>query len=203
MAEHTDEQISALVDGELSQDECKRLMEEMRADASKVACWGHYHLISDALKNNLPASLSPDFTARISQALEDEPPLSAPSLPSVRRLPLFAKPAIGFALAASVATVAYLGLGSDADAPSMNNAAPPLALTTPPSQDSPATVSKVRGREWDLEQPAVVSRLNDYLVSHGQYSALSGVQQGVLPQVRIVGYERPEFASPAINEPAR
>lgn len=202
MAEHIDEQISALVDGELSQDECKRLMEEMRADASKVSCWGHYHLISDALKNNLPASFSPDFTARISQALEDEPPLAAP-MPSVRRLPLFAKPAIGFALAASVATVAYLGLGSDTDAPSMNNTAPQLALTPPPSQASPVTVSKVRGREWDLEQPAVVSRLNDYLVSHGQYSALSGVQQGVLPQVRIVGYERPEFAPPVLNEPAR
>lgn len=201
MAEHIDEQISALVDGELSQDECKRLMEEMRADASKVSCWGHYHLISDALKNNLPASFSTDFTARISQALEDEPPLAAP-LPSVRRLPLFAKPAIGFALAASVATVAYLGLGSDAEAPSMNNTAPQLALTAPPpSQTYP--VSKVRGREWDLEQPAVVSRLNDYLVSHGQYSALSGMQQGVLPQVRIVGYERPEFAPPAFNEPVR
>src|SRR3569623_1217878 len=49
MAEHIDEQISALEDGELSKDECKRLMEEMRADGSKVSCWGHYHLISDAL----------------------------------------------------------------------------------------------------------------------------------------------------------
>jgi len=198
MAEHIDEQISALVDGELSKDECKRLMEEMRADVSKISCWGHYHLISDALKNNLPASFSSDFTARVSQALENEPALEAP--PPVRVLPSFVKPAIGFALAASVATVAYLGLGWDT--PTQVNTQPRLALTAPPPLQA-STVSKVRGREWDVEQPAVVSRLNDYLVSHGQYSALTGMQQGVLPQVRIVGYERPEVPPPSFNEVER
>lgn len=200
MAEHIDEQVSALVDGELSKDECKRLMEEMRADVSKVSCWGHYHLISDALKNNLPASFPPDFTARVSQALESEPPLAAP-LAQVRRLPSFAKPAIGFALAASVATVAYLGLGWDTTTQPVNTV-PQLAFTpsTTPLQAYP--VSKVRGREWDVEQPAVVSRLNDYLVSHGQYSALTGIQQGVLPRVRIVGYEQSEVPPPTFNEPA-
>src|SRR3569623_2214946 len=198
MAEHIDEQISALVDGELSKDECKRLMEEIRCDVSKRWCVGHIHLISDALKNNLPASFSSDFTARVSQALENEPALEAP--PPVRVLQSFVKPAIVFALAASVATVAYVGLGWDT--PTQVNTQPQLARTAaPPLQAS--TVSKVRGRECDVEQPAVVSRLNDYLVSHGQYSALTGMQQGVLPQERIVGYERPEVPPPSFNEVER
>src|SRR3569623_281520 len=67
MAEHIDEQISALVDGELSKEECRRLMEELRVDPAAAASWCNYHLISAALKNNLPTSLSSDFASRASK----------------------------------------------------------------------------------------------------------------------------------------
>src|SRR3569832_2706788 len=110
MAEHIDEQISALVDGELSKEECRRLKEELRVDPAAAASRCNNHLISEALKNNLPTSLSTDFASRVSKVLDTAPPLAAP-LPRLRRVPAFVKPALGFALAASVATVAYIGHG--------------------------------------------------------------------------------------------
>lgn len=200
MAEHIDERISALVDGELSTEECRRLMDEMRDDAAFASSWCNYHLISDALKNNLPTSLSPDFTARVAKALEVEPSIVALP-PPARTTPVFVKPTIGFALAASVAAIAYLGLGHDTQQPTVN-VAPQLAHVTPAApQDYP--VSKVRGGQWDVEQPAVASKLNDYLASHGQYSVVTGMQPGVLPQVRIVGYERAESAQPLFDATER
>ena len=81
---------------------------------------------------------------------------------------------------------------------------PPLAMNaTPMTINSKATVSysnssptisyaKVHGRQWDVEQPAVISKLNGYLLSHDQFSSIAVMHNGVLPQVRIVGYERAE-----------
>lgn len=202
MADHLDEQVSALVDGELTKEECKRVMDSLRHDSEAGACWGHYHLISDALKNNLPDKLSADFAARVSQALDSEPPLiCAPSTRPTSHS--YTNPAIGFALAASVAAIAYLGFGGmEAQQPAVT-AVPQLAssaplATTPP----PHPVSKVRGREWDAQEPAVASKLNDYLLSHGQYSTVAGMQRGVMPQVRIVGYQGPEDA-PVFNADGR
>src|SRR3569623_144293 len=196
MAEHIDEQISALVDGELSKEECRRLMEELRVDPAAAASWCNYHLISDALKNNLPTSLSSDFASRVSKVLDTEPPLAAP-LPRIRRVPAFVKPALGFALAASVATVAYIGLGWHGGPAVTTNTAPQLAALAQARATSP--VSRVRGSQWDVEQPAVASKLNDYLASHCQYSALTGV----LPQVRIVGFERSQALPPTVRATER
>ncbi len=203
MADHLNEQISALVDGELSVEECKRLVDGMRSDANAESCWCHYHLISDALKNNLPDKLSTDFAACVSKALDSEPPIiCAPARrPASNNV---SRPVIGFAMAASVAAVAYLGFSGNEIAPDLMPA-PQLASNAPvasaPSQQI-SQVSKVRGRQWDVEQPAVASRLNDYLLSHGEYSAVAGMQRGVMPQVRIVGYERHE-AVPLIRADER
>ena len=194
MADHLDEQVSALVDGELSKEECKRVMDGMRSDADAESCWCHYHLISDALKKNLPDTLSADFATRVSKALDCEPPIICAPAPRQKSQGL-TRPAIGFAMAASVAAVAYLGFGGgETVTPGGAMSPPQLAsnapvVVTPVNQDA-HEVSKVRGRQWDVEQPAVASRLNDYLLSHGQYSAVAGMQRGVMPQVRIVGYER-------------
>ena len=69
-----------------------------------------------------------------------------------------------------------------------SNAAPITVVSAQPA----ISYTKVHGRQWDVERPEVISKLNDYLVSHDQYSSLDGMHNGVLPQVRIVGYERTE-----------
>ena len=79
MTDNLDEKVSALVDGELSREEVYDLCNTLKNDQASQACWRHYHLISDALKNNLPDRLPQDFVYRVSQALETEPHLYSPS----------------------------------------------------------------------------------------------------------------------------
>ena len=203
MADNIEEKISALVDGEMPREEIDSLMDGLKHDKTSQMCWRHYHLISDALKNNLPDELPEDFVNRISLALESEPLLSTPP----RRTfdyQAFIRPTIGFALAASVAAVVFVGLGWNTQQTGIEQM-PTLASNTPPAPSAITTVSTqpaisyttVHGRQWDVEQPELASKLNDYLINHDQYSAVDGMHNSVLPQVRIVGYERSEVIQPS------
>lgn len=209
MADNLDEKVSALVDGELPHEEVDAVVDMLKRNDSRQVCWRHYHLISDALKNNLPDRLPEDFVNRVSQALEAEPHFVSPPPQSVKT-PFHLRPTIGFALAASVAAVAFLGLGWNnqvavEQAPSLAindvngiNAASVTPVTV--NTAVPAiSYTKVHGRQWDVEQPAVISRLNDYLLNHDQYSSAAGMRNGVLPQVRIVGFERAETSQADIR----
>ena len=190
MAGKLEEKVSALVDGELSREEVDSLVNDLKRDKTGHMCWSHYHLISDALKNNLPDKLPEDFVSRVSQALETEPYLASPPRRPVKTH-AFHRPTIGFALAASVAAVAFVGLGWNNQ--TAVDQSPSLAMNVTPTTISTApaiSYTKVHGRQWDVEQPAVISKLNSYLLSHDQYSSVAVVHNGVLPQVRIVGYER-------------
>jgi len=199
MSDNLDEKVSALVDGELPHEQVDGVFDMLKRDKSSQACWRHYHLISDALKNNLPDRLPEDFVNRVSQALEAEPHFALPPRRPAKT-PFLHKPTIGFALAASVAAIAFLGLGWNnqigvEQGPSLAvndingvNVAPATISTTVPA----ISYTKVHGRQWDVEQPAVISKLNDYLLNHDQYSSAAGMRNGMLPQARIVGYERAE-----------
>ena len=208
MADNIEENISALVDGEMPLEEVNGLVDGLKHDRTSQMCWHHYHLISDALKNNLPDKLPVDFVNRISQALESEPLLSTPprrSYNSTHNTHSFLRPTIGFALAASVAAVAFIGLGWNTQtgmeqmptlASNTPTASVPSAPITTVSTQPTISYTTVHGRQWDVEQPELASKLNDYLINHDQYSAVDGMHNSVLPQVRIVGYERSETIQP-------
>lgn len=198
MADNFEEKISALVDDEIPREEIDQLLDGLKHDNNGQMCWRHYHLISDALKNNLPDKLPEDFVDRISLALESEPLLSTPPRRSFNT-PAYIRPTIGFALAASVAAVVFIGLGWNTQTgteqvPTLasNSASVPNAITTVSAPPTTVSYTNVHGRQWDVEQPELASKLNDYLINHDQYSAVDGIHNSVLPQVRIVGYERSE-----------
>ncbi|WP_042010549.1 sigma-E factor negative regulatory protein [Aeromonas fluvialis] len=69
------EQISALMDGDLSDAE---VLNELELDADSQATWGRYHLIGDAMRGDLPINLQLDLSDSIMAALEDEPTILAP-----------------------------------------------------------------------------------------------------------------------------
>lgn len=197
------EKISALVDGEITHEEIDRLVDGLKHDTPSQMCWRHYHLISDALKNNLPDRLPEDFVDRISLALESEPLLSTPPRRSFNT-PAYLRPTIGFALAASVAAVVFIGLGWNTQSgteqvPTLASNATSVQNAIPAVRAPSTTVSytNVHGRQWDVAQPELASKLNDYLINHDQYSAVDGIHNSVLPQVRIVGYERSETIQPS------
>jgi sigma-E factor negative regulatory protein RseA len=69
------EQISALMDGDLSDAE---VLNELEMDSDLQDTWGRYHLIGDAMRGDLPVNLQLDFSDSIMAALEDEPTILAP-----------------------------------------------------------------------------------------------------------------------------
>ena len=193
-----EERLSALVDGEVSREEVDSILDGIKHDKASQMCWRHYHLISDALKNNLPDELPEDFVTRVSLAVEDEPLLSTPPRRAANA-PTFFRPAIGFALAASIAAVVFVGLGWNTQTgveqmPTLasNTVTPaPNGITTVSTQPM-VSYTNVHGRQWDVARPELASKLNDFLVNHDQYSTADGMHNSVLPQVRIVGFERSE-----------
>jgi sigma-E factor negative regulatory protein RseA len=101
------DQISALVDGELSLDNSEHLFTAVKAGGESAECWSVYHLIGDAMRGN------PVFTAafqqRIMDRIKDEVFILAPQIlaPQAEK-PFMKTPAI-WSMAASVAAVMFVG----------------------------------------------------------------------------------------------
>lgn len=169
MANSVDEQISALMDGELSERDLPWVLERLRKDADLAGRWQRYHMIRDALHDTLPANLQVDLSARIHNALRNEPALLVPRRSKRDFRPLL-RQATGMAIAASVAAVAILTFQSVYD-------------------ESPATLAANEKPAVELvAQQAPMRtdpRLDAYLVNHNEHSVSTGMH-GMLPYVRIV-----------------
>ena len=73
------EDLSAWMDGELSDALARPLLPQLKCDAELRANWDYYHLIGDTLRG----VQGPDLCARICALLEAEPTVLAPHLRSV------------------------------------------------------------------------------------------------------------------------
>ncbi|ATL97217.1 RseA family anti-sigma factor [Aeromonas sp. MR19] len=117
----TKEQLSALMDGDLSDVE---VLSELGMDPALQDTWSRYHLIGDAMRGDLPVNLQLDLSDSIMAALEDEPTIlapkpveSKPAAPQVHTgakvVPLFRRVGqqVGqYAIAASVAAAVIFGV---------------------------------------------------------------------------------------------
>lgn len=207
MSEEAREQISALMDGEVSADRRVRLVDKLLSEPELVKAWERYNLISDVLRNNLcDAALSPTVSQQKTIALSGamgKKSVGTKQIPSVsedpspsyvakqvtallrqepvvlrRRSPIPLRPALGFALAASVAIVAVLGVQQMTEQPLEGDQAPPLQATASPQNELVTAASTT-----DLEQ-ASRARLTSYLVNYSEY--LDNGMRGLLPYARIV-----------------
>ncbi len=193
------EEISALMDGEVGEQEMQQSLRDMRNDPEKRDCWEQYHIIGDALRNNLPPNLNRSFVNNISQAIakEDLPapeitPLKQKTNNTTKRRHAVANPFTGFALAASVAVVAYVGVGmvavdEQAAGPRMASApitVAPLAQQQLANSSLQSGIQTVEGQQWSTSKPALESKLNNYLNSHRNVAG--AVRPAVIPQARLV-----------------
>ena len=168
------EQLSALVDDELTGSEHALLFRRIENDDQLYQRLSRYQLISDALQNHLPERVDPAFSLRVRGMLRSEPAQSGYS-----RLAALAKPAAGLAVAASVAVMAVMSLQSARQGtPSPTE----VVASAPPPAGDYMRVSDEPGN------PSVDRKLDMYLVNHNEYAVNRGMQ-GMLPYVRIVGHE--------------
>ncbi len=63
------EQLSAFMDGELPAVECELLVKRVAANRELAASWHAYHVISDALRDQLAPGAAKDLALRVDQAL--------------------------------------------------------------------------------------------------------------------------------------
>jgi negative regulator of sigma E activity len=171
------EQLSALVDDELTGSEPAMLLKRIENEEQLYERLSRYQLISDALQNHLPDRVDPVFSRRVKGILRAEPALSRYS-----RLGAVLKPVAGLALAALVAVMAVMTIQS-----ARQETAPALGAV---ASIPPATTGYVRVRDEPTVNQAVdqKQKLDIYLVNHNEYAVNRGMQ-GMLPYVRIVGHE--------------
>jgi sigma-E factor negative regulatory protein RseA len=177
MADNMVEQLSALMDSECALPEVEMAMRRLTKDADLQTRWQRYHLISDTLKNNIPDVIDLNLVDRINQAIATDPPLQTTGL---AKKSTWNKPVTGFALAASVALVAYAGFRLT-----------PFEVTSEPALVAAATTPRPASPDLSQPNPAdttLEAKLNTYLVSHNEHASMHSVH-GVLPFVRIVGYQ--------------
>jgi len=182
------ENLSAFVDGEHTD---KGIMHELSTDEALASRWQSYHLVKDAMRNELPDTIQFNIADAVAEALENEPTVMAPNKSDnvekdnvkkydtnkvVRPLfgnvmPLFRQGG-QFAIAASVAVAVIVGYQQinytqDSDL----NIAPVKAVSGIQSGLSPVSLS----HETGVSQTDVIEqrrKLNALMADHQQQMTL-------------------------------
>ncbi|TKB55306.1 sigma-E factor negative regulatory protein [Ferrimonas aestuarii] len=173
------EAVSAWVDGEGSELDLKQWL---RDEPSKDE-WERYHLIGDAMRNELPQTLNLDIAASVASALEDEPTVMAPKPKSAvterisGNVVAFSRKFGQYAIAATVAAVAVVGVqqyGSQSQMPSpVLNTLPIMGAPTPASYQA-NTPSVQQAQDSELQAQEQRRRVNAYLRDHLLQQRLKG-----------------------------
>jgi len=105
--EQSGERISSLIDDGLDDTlDVESCLDHLVENKEASHRWERYHLIGDALKRNLPPVIDSQLASRVMAELENEPTVLAPP----RTSSSIGKQIAGLAVAASVATIAVLGV---------------------------------------------------------------------------------------------
>ncbi|MES2547764.1 MAG: sigma-E factor negative regulatory protein [Pseudomonadota bacterium] len=104
------DQLSALIDGEFDVESAEHLIRSVKSGGELQDCWQHYHLIGDAMRNEMV--LSHDFSTRVINALGREPAvLATPAIAEVAKTQAgFFKSHQFWSVAASAAAVMFVGV---------------------------------------------------------------------------------------------
>ena len=179
MSEQQHDWLSALADDESDAQERDFALRRLAGDASMKRRWERYHLMGEALRDNLPPALDDGFAAGVMARVDAEPAQAETARgPEAQRFG-FLKPLAGLAVAASVATVAvfsYQYVRSPQQGPAVAQ-----APASGEFQRLPQTATTVAEREVD-------ERLHHYLVRHSQGASAA---QGMIPYGRIVSFDSP------------
>ena len=143
------QEISALMDGEMFEDEAELFFDKLKRHPQSTQDWGIYHLIGDALRQ--PEHIHRDISSSFHERLQAEPVILASHSRSPQQVRHYALSAVASVMA--LALVAWLSVqvgGETAPqvaAAQLNNAARPASF-----------------------------QANDYLMAHQEFSPSANVQ---------------------------
>lgn len=185
------ERVSALMDNDLQSDPSLKALLD---DPSASATWERYHLIGDALRDELPEQLDMTLSQRIAGALELEPNILAPkprlSLFTVvqPKLKQFVQVVGQYGIAASVAVAVLVGIQQYQQQDAMNVAIKqgPVLNTIPVAGGSATPVSINYNADRVHVQPQALSekqlqeqrqRIARFIQDHQLQQRLSQVER--------------------------
>ncbi len=197
--------LSAYLDEEISETDFKQLQQYLAQNPQAGEQLHRYALISESIKGQSQQLSAACIASRVSTALQDEPVVLAPQ--SRRRQPVspFKRQLAAVAIAASVATIAILNVGSLLQDDSSPGNFPVTAGVSAPSASSLADLSfqpvssgslvaaksQQPATQWKTlsNHPEVEEELNQLLMDHSEYTHEAGVP-GLLPYATIVVYDK-------------
>jgi sigma-E factor negative regulatory protein RseA len=157
------QEISALMDGELFEDETEDLLDRVRRDSGTHKDWAVYHLIGDVLRQ--PEHIHCDLSAKVRERMQDEPTVLAPRGRVVKQK----MRAVALSAAASLAAAGVVAWMSLQVGP---EAAPQMAMQQ--SELRPASAQ-------------IKPKSNDYLMAHQEFSPSTHMSGGA-SYIRTVAY---------------
>jgi len=157
------QEISALMDGELFEDEADKLLNRIGRGTVAHKDWEIYHLIGDVLRQ--PEHIHCDLSARVRDRMRDEPTVLAPRSHAVKQKIRTVALSAAASLAA-VGVVAWMSQQIGTESPSQmamqNNAMRPVSIQIQPKS-------------------------NDYLMAHQEFSPSTDMNGGA-SYIRMVSY---------------
>lgn len=176
------DKISALMDGELDEDEVSQLFSRLKPQGEMRESWDTFHLIGDALRGD--GRLSPHLSRRITERLAAEPTVLAPR----RRTAAKRVNAYVLSAAASLSAVALVVWVAFSINPL---GAPPQEIAKariPAASPVPATAQVASIS--NLSDFSSQGNLNEYLLAHQGFSPSTAIL-GVAPYIRSVSDSQP------------
>ncbi|MEW8062255.1 MAG: RseA family anti-sigma factor, partial [Candidatus Thiodiazotropha sp.] len=156
--------------------------------------WSRYHLIGDAMRNELGQIHDPEMARFISQHIENEPIVLAPTALKPRssnKKRTFTGLAVAASLTAAAVVMApqLINPGSS-EAPNQLASSDQLPISNQNQRPESNTIYVAEnGTRWKLlKKPKVESRLNDYLLNHQDLSPSSNIK-GIMPYATFVSYD--------------
>lgn len=153
------EQISALIDDELPAEECELLVKRIGNSAELAQCWHAYHLIGDALHDELSTGSAQQLAARVREALDEETEPPASVHHGLRRWST---------LAAGVAVLGLAGLAGALISSHMQTGKVFAPAGSAAGGSTPVHV------DWRQAPAPVQAELSQYLLMHDPYGMASG-----------------------------
>jgi len=187
MSDKSKQNISELMDGELSNDCSRFLLKRMQSDESLHSSWNNYHMLRSCLQQENDAPLMKNLGASVVSQLNSN---AAVQPVKTNRFNGWMKSLTGTAIAASVALVAVFTFNQNQTVP--NSESLPVYAKTSQQVINPPNAIAVR-----VEQPQGFTRYPSLTPQIQQYLTESNYQ----PQIPV--YYNVEYVNRMINQSRR
>ncbi len=195
-----EELLSALVDGELQDQELQQAIDLLSNSQTAKAQFMRYQNTSDVTHGFTLSTQQIDLTERIALQLDSEPTVSRSKQKTDKSMTWrhllpdwFWQQTLGMTIAASIGALAVVGIMQQPGTPMMPAA--PVVASVSDQNIVVATTEKQRMDEtannmptttrWTVGEPDVAERLNTYLIDHNEYAVASDI----FSNARVIAYE--------------